>query len=194
MYIMFNSFDTVTIKKIARIGSYYVYPIVLAVASITFPSADLFKKFGTLAFYLLAGNLLLRPAVVLVRYSPLQVLFTLRREIGIASFWSYLFHSLGMINTFALKPNELLSEPGSALFFGALAGLGMYTLALTSNDFAVRLLKRNWKRLHRIVYIVFFLSLYHYSMAEGEPAKLYLLGGVFIVAKILEFRKIPFVW
>jgi sulfoxide reductase heme-binding subunit YedZ len=182
------------IKKIAQIGSYYIYPALLAVASFTFPSLDLFGKFGTLAFYLLAGNLFLRPFMVLVRLWPIQTLFTLRREIGIASFWSYVFHSLGMIYTFALKPAELLSDPTSFIFFGALAGIGMYALGLTSNDLAVRLLKRNWKRLHRIAYLVFFLSLYHSSLAEGEPAKLYLFGGAFIIAKVLEFRKTPFVW
>lgn len=186
--------NSILIKKIAQIGSYYIYPILLAIAAFTFPSSELFRKFGTLAFWLLTGNLFLRPATVLVRLWPIQLLFTLRREIGIASFWSYVFHSLGMIYIFGLKPLELLSDPTSFIFFGASAGIGMYALGFTSNDLAVRLLKRNWKRLHRIAYVVFFLSLYHSSLAENEPAKLYLIGGAFIIAKALEFRKTPFVW
>lgn len=191
---MLFAMNNLTIKKIAQIGSFYIYPIVLLSSSIAFPSLDLFKKFGSLAFLLLAGNLFLRPLAVLIRIWPIQILFTLRREIGVASFWSYAFHSIGMISTFALKPAELLTDPSSFVFFGALAGIGMYVLGLTSNDVSVRLLKRNWKRLHRIAYLVFFLSLYHASLAENEPVKLYVFGGTFIVAKILEFRKIPFTW
>lgn len=182
------------IKKIAQIGSYYIYPLLLLSSSLLIPTSDLFKKFGSLAFLLLAGNLFLRPLAVLVRVWPVQLLFTLRREIGVASFWSYVFHSMGMIYTFGLKPQALLSDTSSYIFFGALAGIGMWLLGMTSNDIAVRVLKRNWKRLHRIAYLVFFLSLYHSSLAEDEPAKLYLFGGAFIIAKILEFRKTPFCW
>lgn len=186
--------NNINFKKTAQTISYYLYPLTLGIIAFAIPSPYIFRQFGSLAFYLLTINLFIKPLNVIFRSKPLQIMMTLRREIGMSSFWSYVFHSLGMIYIYDLDRLKLLSDPTSFIFFGASAGIGMYLLGLTSNDLAVRLLKRNWKRLHRVAYLVFFLSLYHSSTATGELWKLYFFGGSYLILKVVEFRKIPFVW
>jgi len=56
----------------------------------------------------------------------------------------------------------------NGLFWGAVAGIGMILLGLTSNNISVRLLKKNWKRLQRIAIPVYFLISIHKFIASDE--------------------------
>jgi sulfoxide reductase heme-binding subunit YedZ len=42
-------------------------------------------------------------------------------------------------------------------------------LAVTSNDIAVRALKRSWKRLHRLVYPAAILTFLHWLLSAFDP-------------------------
>ena len=182
------------IKKIVQISSLYVLPVVLAVISFSLPDRWWFGKVGNFALLLLAGNVFLKPVSVLFPHPFIHWFTRFRREIGVASFWSYVFHSMGMLYIYGINPADIYSDTSSFLFFGGTAGIGMWLLGATSNDIAVRLLKRNWKRLHRLVYIVFLLALYHSSLVKGEMLQFYFFGSVFLILKVLEFRKRPLVW
>lgn len=176
------------LKKAISISSFYLLPITLAILTYFFPSRDLFSNFGTLALLSLALVLYIKPLSILINLYFLKYLMTLRREIGLTSFYFYLFHAIGQITSKGLTP-AVIFDSRNFIFYGAMAGTGMIALALTSNDFAVRLLRRNWKRLHRISYLVFFLASYHSSLAEGSLTKFYIGSGTFILLKTLQFLK-----
>ena len=63
-------------------------------------------------------------------------------------------------------------------------------LGLTSNKMSQKLLKKNWKRVQYLSYAALFLVLLHVSLAEGEIGLFFLVGGLFIVLKVLEFKKV----
>jgi len=54
----------------------------------------------------------------------------------------------------------------SYLLWGSLAGSIIFLLGITSNTFSVKLLKRNWKRLHMLVFLALvFVALHIYFIA-----------------------------
>lgn len=60
------------------------------------------------------------------------------------------------------------------LIAGTLAAIIIIVLTLTSNNIAVRLLKKKWKTLHNLVHIAFFIILAH--VFQIEKANLFLLA------------------
>ena len=182
-----------SLRKIIQISTYYFLPIVLATGSIVFQNRWIYSKYGSIAFLLLTGNLYLKPVSVLFRNKLFTFISTYRREMGIASFWFYLFHSSGLylLNNLSLSS---FSNTSSYLFWALPAAIGMWLLGVTSNDISVKRLGRNWKRLHRIAYFVFFFALIHSSLAEREVGKIFILSIPFIILKYFEYKKIPFVW
>lgn len=179
---------------------YFALPLFLFVVMyvvFSFPEYIIFevlKKLGSLAFLVLTVNLFIKPLSVLwpADLWPkrwIQLGMTFRREMGVATFWLYLFHSMGMIGLFAFDPLTDFQGFNNFLFWGSVAGMGLWLMALTSNDWAVSKLKRNWKRLHRIVYLVYFAVLFHNYLASGEALKLLVFGGSYLVLKVAQYVK-----
>ena len=89
----------------------------------------------------------------------------LRRMLGLYAFFYAVLHF--MIYLF-LDNNGSLSATIHDAFrrpfvtAGILALLMMTPLAITSNDRSIRALKRNWGRLHRLVYLVAIAGVIHY--------------------------------
>jgi len=76
------------------------------------------------------------------------------------------------------------------IYLGMLAWVGLLVLAATSPKAMVRRLKKNWKRLHRVIYLLIVLALIHFwlqSRVSSFEAWLYtllavvLLGGRLVV-------------
>ncbi len=176
-------------RKTVQIISYLLIPLFLAILTYVRHDPGQLKQYGSWSLNLLAFILLIKPLAIVFPNKYFAKILSYRRELGVADVWLYLFHAQGMIFTSVVSVNDLFAYPGSPLFWGAIAGNGMLILGLTSNNIATRLLKRNWKRLHRIVYAVFFAALYHGSMMEGEPEKFYILGGIYIALKIAQIYK-----
>lgn len=51
-------------------------------------------------------------------------------------------------------------------FFGMAALMASSALFFTSNDFSIKFLKKNWKRLHYLVYIIVWLIFFHVAFAK----------------------------
>jgi sulfoxide reductase heme-binding subunit YedZ len=47
-----------------------------------------------------------------------------------------------------------------------IATIFMIALAMTSAKWAIRLLKKNWKRLHRLSYVIAILAVFHVVLIE----------------------------
>lgn len=79
------------------------------------------------------------------------------------------------------------------LTIGFVALLGLIALAVTSTDAMTRRLGRNWKRLHRAVYVLGALGLLHYFIQSkanvGEPV---VLAGLFLW--LMLWRLLPRRW
>ncbi|MGJ8648073.1 protein-methionine-sulfoxide reductase heme-binding subunit MsrQ [Marinomonas colpomeniae] len=92
-----------------------------------------------------------------VKYTSFKVLSRYRRFIGLAAFFYALFHLLVYLVLFAGLSlswivSDLIDKP--YIYAGALAVVLLTMLAVTSTKKMMRRMGRNWKKMHKAVYIV----------------------------------------
>ena len=91
-----------------------------------------------------------------------------RRDIGVASFAYAAMHAA--IYLIIKAPAAWLAELASAYILAGWAAFVLFVpLAITSNDRAVRAMKRRWKRLHRLVYPAAILTFAHWILSAFDP-------------------------
>jgi sulfoxide reductase heme-binding subunit YedZ len=105
-----------------------------------------------------------------------------RRDLGVAAFCYGAGHTIVYLIRKA-DLNRILTEAREAWLLAGWAALAILAiLAVTSNDASLRLLKRNWKRLHRFVYPAALLVFVHWVMSAFDPlaayAHLAVLAGI----------------
>ena len=88
-----------------------------------------------------------------------------RRMVGLFTFFYASIHMLsyvGLDYRFDFEPliNDVFKK--KFIFIGFSAWLLLTLLALTSSDKMVRLLKHNWKKIHRLVYIIAIFGALHF--------------------------------
>lgn len=117
------------------------------------------------------------------RLSDWNWLIRLRRPIGLAAFFYALLH----LTVYALLDldgdwHELLNDLRDKrhVAAGMASALLLVPLALTSTDVAVRLLKRHWKRLHRLVYPASILALTHFVLLSKPGVAAPFVHGVLL--------------
>ena len=89
----------------------------------------------------------------------------LRRMVGLFTFSYASIHMLsyvGLDYRFDIEPliNDVLKK--KFIFIGFSAWLLLTVLAITSSDMMVRILKQNWKKLHKLVYVIAIFGALHY--------------------------------
>jgi len=86
---------------------------------------------------------------------------------------------------------DILDRP--FITVGMLAFVLLVPLALTSNRHAVKKLARNWKRLHRLAYVIPVLGVLHFwwlvKADIREPAIYAVLLGALLVVRLPEIRR-----
>ena len=86
---------------------------------------------------------------------------------------------------------DILDRP--FITVGMLAFTLLLPLAVTSNRYAVKKLARQWKRLHRLAYVVPVLGVVHFWWLVKadilEPAIYALLLGVLLATRLPKFRR-----
>lgn len=125
------------------------------------PGKVLLEDLGEGALILMLLTLSLTP---LQRVTPWRGWSLIRRQLGL---WCFCYASLHLMGYLAFLLNfdfshlgdEVQERPYILLGFGA--WLLLLPLALTSNRFSQRKLGKNWKRLHRLVYLSLLLALLH---------------------------------
>lgn len=82
-----------------------------------------------------------------------------RRNIGVLAFVFGLMHGISV----ALSRNIDFSQPSTYLKYSqGILLLGIFLiLSLTSNNWSIHHLKQNWKKLHRLTYLVMFVLVWH---------------------------------
>jgi sulfoxide reductase heme-binding subunit YedZ len=148
------------------------------------PVMELTHGTGDWTVYFLLTSLALTPLRVVLDW---QRLIPLRRMIGVAAACYAGMHvSLYVIDQ---KFNLLKVASEIALRFYLTIGfctfLGLLTLAITSTDGWTRKLGRNWKRLHRLVYPLAALALFHYFLQSKAD-----VGAAVFVAGIYAWEMI----
>ncbi len=88
-----------------------------------------------------------------------------RRMLGLFTFFYASIHMLsyvGLDYRFDFEPliNDVLKK--KFVFIGFSAWLLLIPLAITSSERMVRLLKQNWKKIHRLIYIIGIFGVLHY--------------------------------
>ena len=88
-----------------------------------------------------------------------------RRILGLFTFFYASIHMLSYVGLdyrfdFELLINDVLKK--KFIFIGFSAWLLLIPLAITSSDKMVKILKKNWKKLHRLVYIISIFGVLHF--------------------------------
>lgn len=180
-----------------------VKTVLLIIAHLTlfgFFFPDLRKEFGEMAGNLLIGILFLSPLSKIFRARLLQQLMGLRREFGITFGYLATVHGVGYLTDPLIAPYFIEQVTSSTLgiwerpfLFGFLAYAVTLPLLFTSNTLANRLLGgRNWKLLHRTVYVMALLAVMHRFTIKGmDPVALIemvvLIGG-YLLVKLLAWK------
>lgn len=134
--------------------------------------------------------------VLSLAVTPVNTLFgirqiiPLRRWLGLYAFLYALVHVSIFIGVdygfdLALLQEAILEKPYA--FVGAATFLILLPLALTSTKGWMGRLKKNWKRLHRLVYVAGPLATIHYAWAQKADIRIPILVGI-LLAILLVLR------
>ena len=113
-----------------------------------------------------------------------------RRMFGLFTFFYASIHMLsyvGLDYRFDFEPliNDVLKK--KFIFIGFSAWLLLTVLALTSSDKMVRLLKHNWKKIHRLVYVIAIFGALHFIWLSKTILFKPLIYSIIILI-LLSFR------
>jgi sulfoxide reductase heme-binding subunit YedZ len=152
-----------------------------------------------------SGKWAIRFLLICLAMTPLRILFgwnsaiKLRKSAGLWCFFFACFH----LAFYSLEVDfGWLDLPQPLFIILGLIGMSiLLALAATSNRWAMRHLKKNWKRLHRLVYGVGFIVLVHALLATTQSKKVLSLDpnaatelSIYLVILILLLLiRIPFV-
>lgn len=144
------------------------------------PIEQALHRAGDWTLYILLATLAVTPAKRLLGWARLA---TVRRMLGVGVF-AYaaahlLLYAMDQAWDLAHVASEIVSRFYLTIGFVALVGFAL--LAATSFDGAIRRLKRQWKRLHRLVYPLAVLGLIHFFLQTRlDVAEPVLLSGLFV--------------
>jgi sulfoxide reductase heme-binding subunit YedZ len=81
----------------------------------------------------------------------------------------------------------VLAEFTTPYMLAGWAALALFVpLALTSNDVSVRMMKRGWKRLHRLVYPAAILTFLHWVWSAFDPTTAWIHVGILATIEIVR--------
>jgi sulfoxide reductase heme-binding subunit YedZ len=127
------------------------------------PTAALSHGTGFAALRLLLISLAITPVRRLSRH--LAWLIRFRRMLGLYAFFYACVHLLVYLKLYANFDWPTLVDDLSRrryVFAGFAAWLLLLPLALTSTQWAIRKMGKNWQRLHRLAYVAAILGVIHY--------------------------------
>ena len=109
-----------------------------------------------------------------------------RRIIGIIAFWLALLHGFLLVKK---RDLDFLDTNTYWIYMQGILTFIIFTLlAITSNDWSVKRLKKNWKRLHTLTYLAMFLLTWHvWDKMSDHWSYLTPLGLVVIVTTTFLF-------
>jgi sulfoxide reductase heme-binding subunit YedZ len=158
------------------------------------PIQDFEQRTGRAAVTLLLLSLACTPLNTLFGWRELLLR---RRALGLYAFLYAAIHVLVFIDLdYGLDWKLILEAVVQKRFIlaGAIAFLLLLPLAVTSFDYWVKRLRRNWKRLHQVVYIVGPLVILHFAWArkgdifrlQGDVLQPFIYGLILVLLLVLR--------
>lgn len=141
------------------------------------------------------GDWTVRFLVATLALTPLQRignwprLALIRRMLGVGSFCYAALHFTLTVANDNFRLGFLASEIAHRYYLtiGFAALLGLAALASTSTDAMVRKLGPNWKKLHRLVYGIAALGLFHFFLqSKIDVSKATFYAGLFVALMVLR--------
>ncbi len=126
-----------------------------------------FRSLGEISWQILLFILFIRPlSEIFTDLKIFRGLMPLRKELGILCGSFAVAHSIGyFLNGNITLPSGFLDSEiwniSDYYFWGMIGFIIALILTLTSNIFSIKILKRYWKKLHRLTYIFFFVIIIH---------------------------------
>lgn len=120
--------------------------------------------------------------------NPIATIFMLfRRQLGITLFFLAFTHNifsrmLPLIIFYGFGPE--LTQASTFEMMGTLSLIILFPLWLTSNDTSVKILGRNWKKLHAFTYLALFFIFLHVLLQKSNWA---LPGALFLGLEVLSW-------
>ena len=153
------------------------------------PVKKIMNHFGEWTLIFICLTLAMSP---LKRFTSLAFWTKFRRMLGLFVFFYATIHLLtyiGLDYRFDWQPifNDVLIK--KFIFIGFSAWLLLIPLAATSSQKMINLLKQNWKKLHRIVYIIAIFGALHYIwLSKTIFFKPLFYSVIIVVLLILRIR------
>ena len=149
------------------------------------PAEALTRGSGVLALIFLTLTLAVTPLARRYRWTWLP---RHRRLLGLAAFWYALFHLLTYLGfdrdwDLAGVPDDVAKRP--FILVGMFCFFLMIPLAITSTNAMIRRLGRDWKRLHRLTYLIAVGGVAHYALIVKSDFTYPLAFGLAIGALLL---------
>ena len=156
------------------------------------PVKKIMNHFGEWTLIFICLTLTMSP---LKRITNLSFWIKFRRMLGLFVFFYATIHLLtyvGLDYRFNWEPiiNDVLKK--KYIFIGFSAWLLLIPLAATSSQKMIKILKRNWKNLHRLVYVIAIFGSLHYiwlSKTIFFKPLLYTLIIVVLLALRIKIKK-----
>jgi sulfoxide reductase heme-binding subunit YedZ len=153
------------------------------------PVGELTRRTGRYAIVFLLLSLVPTIAATL----GFRGLLSVRRALGLYAFFFAVVHMVVFVGVdYAFNPAQLARaiREGPRALAGIATLLLLLPLAVTSTNAWRRRLGKNWKRLHRLVYLAAVLDVVHYAWNFKELRLLPVLAGVALVV-LLTVRLPP---
>ena len=154
-----------------------------------------YRNLGELSWKLLLLIVFLRPlSDIFPEFKILKRALPLRKEAGILCGTLAIAHSIGFFLQKGIPLENWFVgaqywDMSQHFFWGILGCIIAVVLTVTSNTFFIKLLKRNWKRLHKFTYLfVVFVALHISLIAYAKGADVFskdVLDPLFVVVLLI---------
>ena len=162
------------------------------------PIQDLEQRTGRAAVTLLVLSLMCTPLNTLFGWKEL---LKRRRALGLYAFMYATIHVLIFLDldyglAWSLILQSIVEKP--YIIFGLITFLMLTPLAITSFDIWKVRLKKNWKRLHQIVYVIAPLAVLHFALSkkgdifhlQGDIVRPLVYGLVILILLVLRIPRV----
>lgn len=149
------------------------------------------QRTGQYALITLLASLACTPIYILTGYRPIR---KFRRPLGLYAFFYASVHFLTyIVLDYSLQISRILQSLTVRPFIilGSIAWLLLAFLAITSNKKSKQILAKNWKRLHRFVYLIAVIVIIHYIWGfKGNLVLPVIYGSVLLLLLLI---RLPFI-
>lgn len=192
LFTWINYLQSAKVRQIIHYLFYGFIPIILLATVLLSSSTEIFAQIGEWAWQLLILVLFIKPIIKILGRKELMWFLTYRRELGILCAYFAFAHLAGNIFSLKIYKIENYLPFNNFLFPAAIASIIFIALYLSSNNISMRLLKKNWKRLQSLSYLLLPLISLHQILLEQELEDIFgllSLNIIFLILKILEYNK-----